>query len=69
MFDPEADKILYCNEYDEGFNNAIVGAVVVETEPSYEEDNYNCVDHKDLIFETIHIWGVVEVLCLTRRCN
>ena len=40
MFDPKADEERNCNKCDEAFNNKILGAVVVETESSYQKDEY-----------------------------
>ena len=54
MFDPKADEQEYYNKCDEAFNDKIVGAVVAETEPSYGDDEYKWIDHKDPIYDRIY---------------
>ena len=54
MLDPNADEEEYCNEYNNVFDNKIVGAVMAQTELSYEDEDYEFIDHKDDIFKPIH---------------
>ena len=57
MFYPKADEEEYYNEYDEAFNDEIVGSIVVETEPYYKDDRYKWIDHKDIIYDGIYkLW-------------
>ena len=52
-FDPEADIEEYYNECDHAFDDEIIGAVLAEVEPSYEENDYDFINHKDEQFEDI----------------
>ena len=54
MFDPDADEEEYDNECDRDFDNEVIGAVLAQIEPSYEDDDYNFIDHNDEQFEPIY---------------
>ena len=54
MFNPDADEEEYCNECDRAFDNKIVGAVLAQTEPSYEDEDYDFIDHNDEQFKPIY---------------
>ena len=71
FFDPDTDEEEYCNKCDEAFDNETVGAVVVETEPSYEYSKIIINSSIVKISSTMQyiICGVTVVLCLTRRSN
>ena len=56
-FDSEADEEEHCNECDHAFEDEIIGSVLAEVEPSYEEDDYDFINHKDEQFEDIeNMW-------------
>ena len=68
-FNPEADEEVYCNKYNKALNdNEIVGGVVVESEPSYDDDEYKWINYKDIIYNGIYkLWCSVDVFCLLRK--
>ena len=47
MFNPDADEEKYYNECDRAFDNKIVGGMLAQTEPSYEDDDCDFIDHND----------------------
>ena len=53
-FDPDADVEEYYNECDHAFDDKIIGAVLAQVEPSYEEDNYDFIDHNYERFKDIY---------------
>ena len=53
-FDPKTDEEEHYNECDRAFDNAIIGAVLAQVEPSYEEDDYDFVNHNDEGFEDVY---------------
>ena len=58
-FNPKANEEEYCNECDEALNdNEIIGGAVAE--PTYDDDEYKQIDHKDIIYDGIYKlwWGV-----------
>ena len=67
MFDPDADEEEHYNECDHAFDNEIVGAVMAQTEPSYEDDDCGFINHNDERFKPIYNIGMMEVLWLTRK--
>ena len=54
MFDPDADEEEYYNECDRAFDNEIVGAMLAQIEPSYEDDDYDFIDHNHEKFKPIY---------------
>ena len=54
MFDLEADEEEYYNEFYRAFDNEIIGAVLAQVEPSYEDDDYDFIDHNDEQFKDIY---------------
>ena len=46
-FDPDADEEEYYNECDRAFDDKIIGAVLAQVEPSYEDDDYDFINHND----------------------
>ena len=47
MLNCDTDDEEYYNECDHAFDDKIIGAVLAQVEPSYEEDNYDFIDHND----------------------
>ena len=54
MFDPDADEEEYYNKCNCAFDNEIVDAVVSQTELSYEDNDYNFINHNDVRFRPIY---------------
>ena len=56
IFDPDVDEEEYYNECDHAFDNKIVGAVMVQTEPSYEDDDYDFIDNYECFKPIYNMW-------------
>ena len=54
IFDPDADEEEYYNECDHAFDNEIIGAVMAQTELSYEDDDYDFINHNAERFKPIY---------------
>ena len=48
-FDPEADEEEYFNECDHDFEDEMIGAVVIEVEPSYEDNDYKWISGSKML--------------------
>ena len=54
MFNPDANEEEYYNKCDRAFDIEILGAVLVQTESSYEDYDYDFIDHNDERFKPIY---------------